>query len=37
LPKGGPVCTILANQQTYEGAYAELIRQAGILRKKIYG
>jgi uncharacterized protein len=37
LPKGGPICTILAAQQTYDETYAELINQAGILREEIYG
>jgi uncharacterized protein len=37
LPKGGPICTIIAAQPAYDKTYAELIRQAEILRKEIYG
>jgi uncharacterized protein len=37
LPKGGPICTILAERPTYHETYAELIHQSEILRKEIYG
>jgi uncharacterized protein len=37
LPKGGPICTILAARPTYDETYAELICRAEILRKEIYG
>jgi predicted ATP-grasp superfamily ATP-dependent carboligase len=37
LPKGGPICTIQAARSTYDETYAELIHQAEILRKEIYG
>jgi uncharacterized protein len=37
LSKGGPICTILTAQPTYDQTYAELIHQAEILRKEIYG
>jgi uncharacterized protein len=37
LPKGGPICTILANRPAYDDTIAELIDHAGKLREKIYG
>jgi predicted ATP-grasp superfamily ATP-dependent carboligase len=37
LPRGGPVCTILASRATYETTFTELIRRASVIKKKIYG
>jgi uncharacterized protein len=37
LPKGGPICTILAAGPTHGETFAELVRQAEILREEIYG
>jgi predicted ATP-grasp superfamily ATP-dependent carboligase len=36
LPKGGPVCTILASQPTREETLADLARKAETLRKELY-
>jgi len=36
LPKGGPVCTILADRTTYNDTIAALMDQAGKLRGEIY-
>jgi uncharacterized protein len=37
LRKGRPVCTILANEPTFDDTVASLIRQAGTLKKELYG
>jgi len=37
LHKGGPICTILVSSANHDGAFAELIRQAGMLKEEIYG
>lgn len=37
LPKGGPICTILAEARTYDKACAKLIRRADWVKKNIYG
>jgi len=37
LPKGGPICTILANRPTYDDTFKELVRRAATLKKQIYG
>ena len=37
LPRGGPVCTVLASRTSYDETLAELIRKAGVLKELIYG
>jgi predicted ATP-grasp superfamily ATP-dependent carboligase len=36
LPNGGPICTILASRPTHDETFAELIRQAGIIKQEIH-
>jgi predicted ATP-grasp superfamily ATP-dependent carboligase len=37
LPRGGPICTILADGPTYRETFKELVRRAGTIKKQIYG
>ncbi len=37
LRKGSPVCTILASEQTFDDTVASLIRNAGEVKKELYG
>ncbi len=37
LRRGSPVCTILTSGPTYDETMAELIRQAAVLKKQLYG
>jgi predicted ATP-grasp superfamily ATP-dependent carboligase len=37
LPKGGPICTILTHNPTYNEALARLTDRAGMLKEEIYG
>ena len=37
LPRGGPVCTMLAGGNSYDETLAGLIRKAGVLKELIYG
>jgi hypothetical protein len=37
LRKGGPICTIVTGRPSYDETFAELIGQASLIKKEIYG
>jgi predicted ATP-grasp superfamily ATP-dependent carboligase len=37
LPRGGPICTILVSRPTYDETFTGLIRQAAVIKERVYG